>query len=147
MEIRQAHPADRVVAERLVSGAGLPVEGLHDQFPVSYWVAVQDGRVVGCVGLERHGDCGLLRSLAVEEQARGASVGTALLTRVLTEARGASLAAVYLLTTTAAAFFSRHGFADASRADAPLAIRQSAEFASICPASAACLVWAPLNGS
>jgi amino-acid N-acetyltransferase len=141
MEIRQAQAADLALVEALVSGAGLPIEGLCDQFPRSYWVAVQGERIVGCVGLERHGACGLLRSLAVDEGARGAEVGTALLAYALTEARGASLAAVYLLTTTAAAFFSRHGFTDANRASAPFPIRQSAEFASICPASATCLVW------
>jgi mannose-6-phosphate isomerase-like protein (cupin superfamily) len=43
---------------------------------------------------------------------------------------------VYLLTTTAARFFERAGFATIPRDQAPLAICQTTEFRSLCPASA-----------
>jgi amino-acid N-acetyltransferase len=44
-----------------------------------------------------------------------------------------------LLTTTAAPFFTRFGFTSAARDAAPAALRATAEFASLCPASAVCM--------
>jgi len=45
--------------------------------------------------------------------------------------------AVWLLTTTAADYFAAFGFVPVERAAVPEPIRESAEFASLCPASAA----------
>jgi amino-acid N-acetyltransferase len=53
--------------------------------------------------------------------------------------RARGLRAVYLLTTTAADYFRRFGFEDARRDEAPAVLQRSSEFASVCPASAACL--------
>jgi amino-acid N-acetyltransferase len=44
---------------------------------------------------------------------------------------------VYLLTTTAAPLFLRLGYSNLPRDAAPPAIKTSAEFAGICPASSA----------
>jgi len=44
---------------------------------------------------------------------------------------------IYLLTTTAERFFARAGYESVPRNDAPSAIRETSEFATICPASAA----------
>src|SRR3546814_2079737 len=46
---------------------------------------------------------------------------------------------LYLLTTTAESFFGRFGYAPLPRASAPAEIADSAEFRSLCPASAAFL--------
>jgi amino-acid N-acetyltransferase len=43
---------------------------------------------------------------------------------------------LFLLTTTAEPIFARWGFRRVDRAEAPPAIRESREFASLCPASA-----------
>jgi amino-acid N-acetyltransferase len=50
------------------------------------------------------------------------------------------IARVFLLTTTAAGFFRKHGFVLAERASASDALRSSPEFKDACPASATCLV-------
>jgi amino-acid N-acetyltransferase len=50
-----------------------------------------------------------------------------------------NLAAVYLLTTTAAPFFRRLGFVNTSREDAPIEVRASSEFSTVCPSTAECL--------
>jgi hypothetical protein len=52
------------------------------------------------------------------------------------EERFRQLAALYLLTDTADAYFPRFGFKAVSRDLAPDGIRASREFASACPASA-----------
>ena len=46
---------------------------------------------------------------------------------------------LFLLTTCSAAFFEREGFARASRADAPSGIRGTAQFCTLCPATAVCM--------
>jgi amino-acid N-acetyltransferase len=43
---------------------------------------------------------------------------------------------VYLLTTTAADYFPRFGFTEASRSDAPEQLSASREFQGACPATA-----------
>ena len=55
---------------------------------------------------------------------------------VLQEARRRGFKAAYLLTTTARDYFLRLGFTPADRANAPLALRQSAEFKGACPDTA-----------
>ena len=54
-------------------------------------------------------------------------------------ARQRGITALYLLTTTAEAFFTRRGYDRIGREAAPPMLRQTAEFAALCPASAACL--------
>jgi amino-acid N-acetyltransferase len=46
------------------------------------------------------------------------------------------LAQVYLLTTTAQAFFARLGFEIIERSSVPETVQQSVEFKGACPASA-----------
>lgn len=47
--------------------------------------------------------------------------------------------ALYLLTTTAAPFFARHGYAVIERDHAPAPLQAAAEFAGLRPASAICV--------
>jgi hypothetical protein len=54
-------------------------------------------------------------------------------------ARNCGVTDVYLLTTTAAEFFPRLGFARIARDAAPRVVQTSTEFQSACPASAAAM--------
>ena len=86
--------------------------------------------------MERYGDSGLLRSVAVALEWRSTGIGRTLVDRVLEEGRGAGVREVYLLTTTAEHYFPRLGFACVDREIVPAALRASAEFSGACPASA-----------
>jgi len=55
------------------------------------------------------------------------------------------LRSLYLLTTTAGDYFPRFGFTHADRETAPIAVRQSREFAESCP-STALFMTLPLHG-
>jgi amino-acid N-acetyltransferase len=46
---------------------------------------------------------------------------------------------LYLLTTTAAAFFARHGYETVERDTVPARIRGTTEFDDLCPDSAVCM--------
>ncbi|WP_394829155.1 arsenic resistance N-acetyltransferase ArsN2 [Pendulispora albinea] len=142
MELAPAHETDLPEVERLLIAAGLPLDGLRDQFPTGYVLAKgDDGALVGVAGLEAYGDAGLLRSVAVVDAARSAGIGGALVTERLEHAAGRGMREVFLLTTTAADYFRKRGFRETTRASAPAALAASPEFAGACPASATCLVW------
>ncbi len=123
----------------LLTGGGLPTAGLRDQFPAAFAVAIEPGAVVGCAGLEVYGNVGLLRSLVVSAHHQGSGIGHALVANRVDAAKVQRLDTLYLLTTTARDYFLRLGFVPAARAQVPVRLAASPEFASACPASASCL--------
>lgn len=123
----------------LLERAKLPVAGVEDHAG-SFLVARDDEGLVGCVGLEIYGDVGLLRSLVVSPDTRGGGVGKLLVDALLETARHKKLSALYLLTTTAPAYFPRFGFETIAREDADSRLLASEEFRGGCPDSAICMV-------
>lgn len=134
-----ALPADLPYVLELLTAAGLPTGGLQDQFPGGYVVIRDDHGLAAVGGVERYGDTGLLRSVVVHPRHRGRGLGRVLVRRLLQASH--DLEAVYLLTTTAADVFRHLGFTDTDRLVAPVTLRASPEFASICPSDATCLAW------
>ena len=59
---------------------------------------------------------------------------------LLQQAEAEGRAAVYLLTETAAGYFSGLGFRIVERRDVPPAISRTRQFSSLCPDSASCMV-------
>lgn len=141
--LRPARVDDLPAVEALATALKLPLDGLRAQFPSAYVVAVKDGRVLGVAGLERHGDDGLLRTVAVEAGSQRSGLGAALVEERLAEARKLGLVSVSLLTTTARDYFLKKGFSPAPREAASPALARSEEFAHACPSTAAHLVWRP----
>lgn len=86
--------------------------------------------------MERYGRFGLLRSVVVAAGARNRGVAELLIRDRLAWAGTEGLQEVYLLTTTAARYFTRLGFERVDRDTLPLEIRDSREFTILCPASA-----------
>lgn len=104
-----------------------------------YLVARVDGATVGCIGLERYGDVGLLRSLAVAETERGRGTGRRLVEELLDAARRNGVHAVYLLTTTAEDYFPKFGFQVVDRSTVDARLHESEEFRGACPDTAVCM--------
>lgn len=122
--------------EARLAANDLPTEGLQE---VELFLAIDGSERIGVGGLERHGSNALLRSVVVDEAVRGHGYGTALTRRLLGHARDTGIEAVYLLTTTAASFFTSLGFQTVKRDRVPDSIRTTREFAELCPESAVCL--------
>lgn len=138
ISIRAATPADRPAVLSLLSAFDLPCEGVDPA--LAGFVVAEDGEaVVGVAGLERYGDDGLLRSVAVAAQRRGLGLGARLTEAVVAEARAQRLAGLYALTTTAERYFPRLGFEVIERSALPATIRSSAEFRTLCGDSAVAL--------
>jgi GNAT superfamily N-acetyltransferase len=87
-------------------------------------------------GLEIHGEDALLRSLVTLPPVRSRGVGTAMVAALEFEARLHGCRGLWLITTTAADFFERLGYARCERVVVPPAIRETAEFSTLCPAGA-----------
>lgn len=139
LNYRLAAAGDRPAVERLLRSAGLPCEDLAAS-GVVLLVAASDQEVLACVGIEPRGRQGLIRSLVVAQAARGQGWGTALAQGAESLAAANGLSTLYLLTNTAEKFWTRRGYRVVARDEVPAAIQASAEFASLCPSSATCMV-------
>ncbi len=135
MDIRPAGAADAEAIGRLLAEARLDASDLASA-GVRLWVHGAPGAPQAVVGLELHGTSGLLRSLAVAPAQRGAGLGRGLTATAERAAAAAGVDTLYLLTTTAAEFFTRRGYQRIDRAQVPAAIRATAQFASLCPSTA-----------
>ena len=104
----------------------------------SIFVGYQDEskQLIGTGGLELYGATALLRSVAVDERFRGQSLGKTIVEDIIAKAKGAKIKDLYLLTETAHNYFLKKGFQDVSRENVPAVIKQTTEFAQVCPASA-----------
>ena len=140
VSLRPAAPADLAGAQQLLADSDLPTEGVAEHWGPEYVVAEWEGRVAGVAGIERHGDHGLLRSVAVSAPLRGSGLGARLVEDRLRWAERQGIRDIYLLTNTAATWFPRYGFVPVTRADVPAVVLAAPEFASICPSSATVLV-------
>ncbi len=123
--------------------AGLPTDDLRGSPGRFFAFRTLGGTLAGYGGYEAFGAEALLRSLVVRPQLRGRGAGRAMVRLLMSRAREDGAARAWLLTEGAAGFFERLGFVAAARAQAPAAIRQTPQAATLCPAAARLLV-APL---
>lgn len=135
--IRPATAADHPALRALLAASSLPVEDIAVD-TIDFLVAELDGALLGVVAVQACGDIGLLRSLTVDANGRGRGLGRALVECAEAHARARGLLRLVLLTETAAAFFSRRGYVPAERGDMPAQIQSTAQFRSLCPATASC---------
>lgn len=132
-------PPPDAVADLLLS-AGLPADDLGHHDETTVWTAGVDGQVQGAAALEQYECYGLLRSVVVAEPHRGQGLARLLTEKALSAARKADLVAVYVLTETAADYFFGLGFVAIGRQAVPPVVRQSTEFAELCPDTAIAMV-------
>lgn len=135
VEIRRPTENDLPAIERLLTGSSLPLDGVREALP-SFVLAEVGEVIVGVAGLEVCCDNALLRSVAVADEWRSRGLGRALVTRVISDAEARGLRAIYLLTTTAEAYFPSFGFRAITRDEVPDEIRETSQFAGVCCASA-----------
>ncbi len=123
--IEKAGPGDRAQISELVSSSGLPQVG-----PIDHFFVIKGKEMIGCIGIEKYGDSGLLRSLAVEASHRHLGLGTQLVNRAISHAEDIGIKELYLLTKDAKDFFRRFGFTEITREEANETIKQSSQFRS-----------------
>jgi amino-acid N-acetyltransferase len=128
----QQRPA-RPEVRSLLATSDLPTDDIDDP-AVALFGAFEGEALAGVVGLQSCDGVGLLRSLAVAPQFRERGVARLLCEHVFESAR--AMSSLWLLTTTATDYFTRHAFEVVPREEAPDAVRATAQFSSLCPSSA-----------
>ncbi|UCD96947.1 MAG: GNAT family N-acetyltransferase [Candidatus Bathyarchaeota archaeon] len=136
--ITQAKKRDLSEVLGLLRKVGLPVKGVDDQLH-NFFVAREKSDLKGCGGLEAYGNVGLIRSVAVDPPFQGQGLGHSIVRSLEALAAEKNLSEIYLLTETAETFFAELGYVTIHRDSANPDIKRSSEFASLCPASAACM--------
>ncbi len=131
-----ARPSE-ATTKALLTAAHLPTDDLTPAHFEHFLGGGSPEHPLGVVGLELYGETALLRSLVVADSARGTGCGKALVAAAESHAQAHGVRDVYLITTTAEPFFATLGYQRADRAVVPESIRQTAQFAGLCPASAA----------
>lgn len=126
---------DLAFVERMLAAAELPVADVRTG-TTRFYAASLGGERVGVGGVERSGSDALLRSVAVVEERRGEGVGSTLCAELERRAAHDGIRALYLLTTTAADFFAKRGYGRVEREAVPQPLRETPQFASLCPDSA-----------
>src|SRR5688572_28172601 len=104
--IRVAAPDDWDAIAALLTAAALPLDGAREHL-TGFLVAEGGGAIVGCAAVERYGEVGLLRSVAVRASERGTGVGGRLVEHAIAGAASRGVSTLVLLTTTAERFFPR----------------------------------------
>ena len=115
--MRAASERDIQQVEALLRSVTLPVEGVAEHIR-EFVVEERDGSIVGSAAVERYGENGLLRSVAVSPKLQGTGLGATLVERALDQSTTAGVRNVVLLTTTAREFFAkRFGFEECWRGE------------------------------
>ncbi|MEL6673655.1 MAG: arsenic resistance N-acetyltransferase ArsN2 [Bacteroidota bacterium] len=135
--IKAAKNQDQLRIAAMLSAADLPTEDLGPH--ISFFLWEKENDLIALGGWERYGPHGLLRSIVVQPGLQGLGMGRKWVSALLQTAREHGLEELYLLTTTAAPFFSRMGFQTTARNAVPAAIQATNEFKDICPSSAVCM--------
>jgi amino-acid N-acetyltransferase len=147
LTINSAAPSDLADILALLAAVELPTDGVAAQLAGFLVARDAAGRLVGCVGLERYRDVGLLRSLAVAPESQRTGLGSRLVAALIERASAAGVREVTLLTTTARDFFARRfGFTETRRAVYESRLAASPEWRLQTCASAA-FMRLPLNRS
>lgn len=139
VNVRASVSAEWAAIRNLLVGAGLPVEDLAGPSRARFLVAEDGGDIAGVIAIEAYQTAGLLRSLVVAPAHRGRGIGSALVGALERQARTEGMELLVLLTQTATRFFHQLGYCEIERAVIPGDLGRSAEFRSLCPASATCM--------
>ena len=119
----------------LLQSEKLPVDDLPSQLD-NFFVAIEAGKVIGAIGLEQYDNCGLLRSMVVNNEYRNQSIASRLVRELEENAQNSGIDCIYLLTESAQGYFEKKGYEKISRTDVPKSIQASSEFSNVCPVSA-----------
>ena len=126
----------RIIA--FLQASELPTSDLAECQPE--FVLIEDGiELVGTGAVQIFGNAALLRSVAISKDRQKSGLGSSLLADLERHAAARGVRELVLLTQTAERFFARHGYARIDRASVPALIQTTAEFRSLCPASAVCM--------
>ena len=138
IHLKRATEKHLQVIQKILQDNDLPVDDIP-QIITELFIACKGAKIIGIGGVEKHGNIGLLRSVAIEASLRGKGFGTALCNKLIEQAKVDELDELFLLTIHAESFFSRLGFERIPRNEVPQEMQDTAEFKTLCPVSSICM--------
>ena len=136
MKIRKCRQFDLARVCEILASFDLPTEDINTLNLREFWVAEEQGQVIGVGGIERNGNIGLVRSLAVQQEHQSNGVAKKIYDAIEKYAVDKGVLRLYLLTTTAEEYFQKLGYETIDRDSAPIPIKESNQFSNLCPQSA-----------
>jgi amino-acid N-acetyltransferase len=136
MQVISAAPQDLESLKALLRSCESPADDISAAHLENFFVIKDGSQILGSIGLEKSGDFGLLRSLALMQSLRGQGLGIQLVEQIEGYARSQQIAMLYVLTTTADQKFAHLKYKKIPRQSAPSPLQETAEIRIICPASA-----------
>jgi N-acetylglutamate synthase-like GNAT family acetyltransferase len=133
---RPLRDGERGALEAALAKAALPTADIEVPGRLFWRFETADELPVGFGGLEPYGDDALLRSLVTLPPARGRGIGAAMVAELEFLAFVHGACNLWVITTSAAEFFARLGYARCDRTAVPAVIAATTEFSALCPASA-----------
>lgn len=135
MQIVKATEQSRDEIKSLLQSQNLPAEDLPHVL-TDFYAAVDEGNLIGLIGMERYSHYGLLRSMVVHPDHRNKGIAEALVTQLEQGAKSTGITEMFLLTETADKYFSKKGYTIITRDAVPAELKSSSEFSHVCPVSA-----------
>jgi len=134
VKVVAAESGQRPAILALLRENDLPVEDLDEN--KTLFACLKHGSVIGSGGLEFFGDCALLRSISIRKDFQNKGLGKFVVAELEKIARKKGINCLYLLTTTAKDFFTKEGYEMVDRQKAPIEIKNTTQFSSICSSTA-----------
>jgi len=130
--------ADLEQLQALLRANHLPADDCGEQASI-FCAIYHAGELIAAGGVEPAGEYALLRSVVGRADHRGKGLARAITGHLLRQAAAEGRVAIYLLTETAADYFTGLGFTAIARSEVPLPITRTRQFSTLCPDSASCL--------
>ncbi|MBK8342606.1 MAG: GNAT family N-acetyltransferase [Bacteroidetes bacterium] len=135
IHFRTAVDEDLMEVKKLLAASALPFEDI-DNLISDFEIALVDNKIIGAAGVEKHFPYMLIRSVVIDPTFRNKQIGYQLIHALMDKLYPENYKGFYLLTETAASFFTKLGFMPVQRDNVPVEIQQTTEFSTICPSSA-----------
>ncbi len=118
----------------------MPTDALETN-SANFYMAEQEGEIVGTAAFEFYDWDALLRSVAIIPRLRNKGIGSQLVEFMEDEARNRQVKSIVLLTETARTFFERKEYRVIDRGSiSNKTLAAASEFVYACSASAVCMV-------
>ena len=138
LEVKNLNQAEREGLRHLLSSHQLCFNDMNERGVQLFGVHLKD-KNIGFFGYELFADVALFRSMVVVAEARNKGYGALIWQQAKLKLLAAGIKDVYLLTNTAAPFFSKQGFKQVDRSSAPKPIQTTTEFKEFCPEDSICM--------
>lgn len=135
MLCREALLSDLEIIVQLLTANNLPSSDC-EQHLNHFIVFENQGKLIGVGGMEIYGAVALIRSIVVIPERRNKGLAKKIIMQLEEKAKLSGVKSLFLITESAVKYFEQLGFSIEERVNVPVAIKNTAQFKTLCPDSA-----------